>query len=46
MQIRIRVTVIGRATIDLEPKLRTAVENLIILIEKKAIVFVCTTNVR
>jgi len=35
-----------KATIDLEPKVRTAEENLILLPEKKAIVSVCTTNVR
>ena len=37
---------IARATIDLEPKIRTAVENLIILPKKQTIVSVCTTNVR
>jgi len=35
-----------RATIDLEPKIRTDEENLIILPKKKTIVSVCTTNVR
>jgi len=37
---------IPRATIDLEPKIRTAVENLILLPKNKAIGSVCTTNVR
>jgi len=36
---------IGRATIDLESKIRTAEENLILLPKKKTIVSVCTTNV-
>jgi len=34
------------ATIDLEPKIGTAEENVILLTKKKAIVSVCTTNVR
>jgi len=38
-------TPIARATVDLEPKIRTAEENLIILPEKKTIVSVCTINV-
>jgi len=35
-----------RTTIDLEPKIRTAEENLILLPENKTIVSVCTTTVR
>ena len=35
-----------RATVDLEPKIRTADENLILLPKKKTIVSVGTTNVR
>jgi len=37
---------IARATIDLEPKIRTAEENWIILPKKKTTVSVCMTNVR
>jgi len=37
---------ICRATIDLEPKIRMADENLILVPEKKTIVSVCATNVR
>jgi len=35
-----------RATIDLEQKIRTAEQNLILLPKEKTIVSVCTTNVR
>jgi len=35
-----------RATIGLEPKIRTAEQNVILLPKKKTIVSVCTTNVR
>ena len=38
--------VISRATIGLEPKIRTTEENLIILRKKKTIVSVCKTKVR
>jgi len=40
------VVVIVRATIDLEPKIRTAEQNLILLPKMKTIVCVCTTNNR
>jgi len=39
-------TVTIRATIDLEPKIRTAEESFILLPKKITIVSVCTTNVR
>jgi len=37
---------ISRATIDLEPKIRTVEENLILLLKKKTIVSIWTTKVR
>jgi len=40
------LNLIDRAAIDLEPKIRTAEEILIILPKNKMIVSVCTTNVR
>jgi len=39
-------TFIGRATINLKPKIRTAEEKMISLPKKKTIVSLCTTNVR
>ena len=39
-------SIINRATINLEPKIRTAEQNLILLLKKKTIVSVCTTNAR
>jgi len=41
-----RLCHIGRAAIDLESKIRTTEENLILLPKQKTIVSVCTTNVR
>jgi len=35
-----------RATIDLEPKIRTAEENLNLLPKKNTIVSICTINIR
>jgi len=45
MTFPVYVYTIARAAIDLEPKIRTAEENLILSPKKKAIVSVCKINV-